>query len=401
MAERRWFGRAIDLNTISRERFFGSWPLPRGSRIALIAIVTLAIVTIGVLRFSDSNAWTSASLVDIGLLLIIILFAQSPPMAAGLLLLGGLIALRISAGGTYTLALAVIVGLVVYTCSVWLSSVYALAVVSWSFTWHLVDQSASQLGMVSTFIIAIASGLVGLSLRASRTRQQNLLADNARLAEEAAAVLRSERERIIDELHNIIAHDITIVLMHSHALELAPGNAHNTRSTHAIIESATQAMTDIRRMMHFVHGDPSLDDSPVTAVGTDDVVRHDNLIETLSTLRGRLEAFGTDVQVSHPDAAPKVSHTVLTALIHIANEASTNILKHAVGCSTVRIAITTTADTVTLSVWNSADGKQDSRVTSGGYGLRRVTDRVSGLGGTLHTGPANDGWELAATLPRL
>ncbi|WP_300268779.1 histidine kinase [Microbacterium sp.] len=404
MGARQRFAQAIDLNAIPRERFFGSTPMPRASNIALITIVALALMTIGVLRLTDRSGWTSASLIDVGLLLVITVFTRSPPLAAGLLLLGGIIALRVDAGGTYALALAVVVGLVVYTCSVWLSSVYAFAGIGWAITWHLVDESSSQQGMISTIIIGIASALIGMGLRASRAHHRNLVADNARLAEESAAVLRAERERIIDELHNIIAHDITIVLMHSHALELSPDNAHRARSTRAIIDSATQAMTDIRRMMHFVHGDLSVggDENASTVRDvTGDVIHPDNLVEALSSLRSRLEAFGTDVQVTHPDATPAVSHTVLTTLIHVANEATTNVLKHAVGCSTVRIAITTADDTVTLSVWNSSDGADDSRVTSGGYGLRRVADRVSGLGGTLRTGPRDDGWELVATLPRL
>lgn len=212
--------------------------------------------------------------------------------------------------------------------------------------------------------------------------------EDERLVRHTARVLQQERERIADELHNVVAHDLTVVAMHARALEFSLSPAERRRSLRAISASASESLQGIRRMLHIVH-----DDEPTTPAA-------ENITTHLRTLADTLEALGTAVVLNAPNR-PMMSADVTAALRHIANECVTNILRHAPGAPEVHIDLTFTPLAVELTVWNapsSDDGVPPPHPH--GTGLGRITTQAERLGGTATAGPEDGGWSVHVTLDR-
>ncbi len=212
--------------------------------------------------------------------------------------------------------------------------------------------------------------------------------DDERLIRHTAQALHRERERIADELHNVVAHDLTVVAMHARALELTLSPEEQRRSLRAISSSASEALQGIRRMLHIVH-----DDEPTTPAAG-------NITAHLRTLAEKLEALGIPVVLNAP-SHPAMSADVAAALRQIANECVTNVLKHAPGTPDVRITLALTPLTVEFTTWNATshdDGVPPPHPR--GTGLGRIAAQAEQLGGSATAGPEDGGWLLSVRLGR-
>lgn len=372
--------------------FWAFTALPAGARLALAAVVGVALLVDGVLAFLAQTPLPTA-IVDVGALIAIGAFAWRPPVAATVLAACGLVATLLGAGGPYSLALAVSVGLVTSTCGRWLSFAYCVATVAWAIIAEGFGQGFVQGGGVGSVAVGFASGLIGWGFRGGRAREHQLAADIDRLKRESAAAVQMERDRISDELHNIIAHDITTVVMQARALELVDDPVTRDTSRRAITDAATQALTDIRRMLRLVQGT----DETVGGAGAGVV----SLSATLESLSLGLGSMGASVELSVSGSEISISNTIETTLVHIAREAATNVMKHARQTPLIRLAVTSDREGVTLQVWNApSSGGEDVSADEAGYGLKRMNDRVMLLGGTFEAGGDETGWTVTATMPR-
>lgn len=87
--------------------------------------------------------------------------------------------------------------------------------------------------------------------------------------------------------------------------------------------------------------------------------------------------------------------------MHIAREAATNVMKHARQTPSIRLAVRSDRECITLHVWNApSSGRGHETADATGYGLKRMNDRVMLLGGTFEAGGDETGWIVTATLPR-
>ncbi|WP_284753615.1 histidine kinase [Arthrobacter sp. efr-133-R2A-120] len=372
--------------------FWAYTALPAGARLALAAVVAVGLLVDGVLALVAQTPMPTAA-VYVGALIAIGAFAWRPPIAAVVLAACGLVATFLGAGGPYSLALAVSVGLVTSTCSRWLSVSYCVITAGWALVAAGVGQGLAQGGGIGSVAAGLASGLIGWGFRGGRAREHQLAADIDRLKRESAAAVQMERDRIADELHNIIAHDITTVVMRARALELVDDPVARDTSRRAITDAATQALTDIRRMLRLVQGT----DETVGEAGAGAV----SLAATLESLRLGLGSMGASVELSFPGSELSISNSIETTLVHIAREAATNVMKHARQSPSIRLAVTSDRECITLQVWNApSSGGEDLTADATGYGLKRMNDRVMLLGGTFKAGGDETGWTVTATMPR-
>jgi signal transduction histidine kinase len=258
-----------------------------------------------------------------------------------------------------------------------LSSVALLLIAS---ALHRVDALALYLSFVGM------GWLVGYLMH---TQQQLLLKQQeaqAQLAEHAAA---DERRRIAREVHDVIAHSLSVTLLHTTAARRGLQQDGDVDDAVEALEQAEQigrqAMADIRRTVGLLDGapmkttpEPSVDD---IASLVDDFVR--------AGLRVDLDIDGP----SH-----RVSAGVGLALYRITQESLANIAKHAHDSqSTVTLAISRTS--ATLSVINRLPVAVAATTASDGSGVRGMRQRVHLLGGTIDVGPSGDGWLVRADLP--
>ncbi|WP_030451943.1 sensor histidine kinase [Herbidospora cretacea] len=203
-------------------------------------------------------------------------------------------------------------------------------------------------------------------------------------------VRRGERLELARELHDLVAHHITgIVVQAQAARTVGETNPEAVLpALDAIAGAGSEALTSMRRLVGVLRAD-------------DHATRHVGV--TLDDLRRMVDQFSPAATF---DLGPGVSSLtlapeVLTTLHRVLTESLTNIRRHAPHTPWVEVRLTTFEDSVRLRVANplSAADPRLSRL-GGGFGLVGMAERVETMGGHLIAGPvAGHLWEVAAELP--
>ncbi|WP_286171692.1 histidine kinase [Mycobacterium sp. BK086] len=220
--------------------------------------------------------------------------------------------------------------------------------------------------------------------------QRQLLIEQQRTqAELAAHAAADERRRIAREIHDVIAHSLSITLLHltgaRHALEHGGADAAAVDALRQAEELGRQAMSDVRRTVGLLDaGNESLAPEP----GVEDIAGL-----TDDFIRAGLN-LTAEIRGSYQNVSPAAG----LALYRIAQESLTNIAKHAPASSS-SLALVISAHEATLSVVNDADGAGVVPRTARGRGLNGMEQRIEIFGGTVHAGPRGDGWSVRAQLP--
>ena len=249
---------------------------------------------------------------------------------------------------------------------------------------------------IHTFVDALFVPLViavpaALGYAAAQVRARADLAEqHARMAEEArdtAALLAAgqERERIARELHDILAHSVSVMVVQAEAaeelLERAPEQARGPVT--AVQRTGREALTELRMLLGTVRtdGDPELAPQPGLTQLPDLVQAH--------------ASAGQPVRFEVDGELPPLSPVVGTTVYRVVQEALTNVRKHAPGAECV-IAITATSDRVGIDIVNptgsgSAPPRGDHGGMAGGHGLIGMRERVELCGGTFQAGFQDSG----------
>ena len=213
-------------------------------------------------------------------------------------------------------------------------------------------------------------------------------------AELAAQALALERLRIARELHDVVAHSMSMVAMHSGAARLAVGtDPEAERAALAVVERTTRdALAEMRRLVTVLREHPDPDpDGRAPAPGLADLPR----------LVADMAAVGLVVDVrTEGDLAAVPAGLSLTAE-RVVQEALTNVARHA-GATTVQVLVVADADEIRLSVENErGSGPMVTPPLTGGHGLQGMRERVQLYGGTVDaTATSSGGWRVSARLPR-
>ncbi len=216
-----------------------------------------------------------------------------------------------------------------------------------------------------------------------------------RLRVEEARLL--ERERIAREMHDVLAHRISLLAVHAGALEFRPDAPADQREAAGIIrQSAYEAMEDLREVIGVlrddVHGGPPGDDPE----------RPQPTLHDVAALVGESRRAGArvtlDDRVPDPAAVPA---RVGRHAYRIVQEGLTNARKHAPGAP-VRVVLDLSGGTaLTIEIVNAlAPGPPPRPLPGAGAGLVGLGERVATLGGTLEHGRTDGGrFRLRARLP--
>ena len=223
--------------------------------------------------------------------------------------------------------------------------------------------------------------LAGLLVRHELDLVSQLRAAQAGLAERARA---EERNRIARELHDVIAHTLTILLLHITGARLAVehGLADAQDSLAEAERLGRESLDEVRSVVGMLHQDGDTGRlAPLPGVGD------------LPALVERFRSAGADVTLTIDGDTGRLPSTVGLAVYRILQEALTNAVKHAVGSSTtVRLAVG--PDAARLSVDTAAEPG-----TGTGVGVLSMRERAESLGGSCQAGPGGRGWLVQATLP--
>ncbi|WP_067832696.1 sensor histidine kinase [Nocardia lijiangensis] len=204
----------------------------------------------------------------------------------------------------------------------------------------------------------------------------------------AAQAAEEERRRIAREVHDVIAHSLSITLLHltaaRHALET---DRDVDEAVEALVDAerlGRQAMADIRRTVGVLDKRPSKL-VPEPSVGD------------IEDLVGDFVRAGLDVRYRCTDDLSPVSAAVGLALYRIGQESLANVVKHAPG-ATATVLLAVDDATAALTVSNTLPGGLPAQ-RGHGMGLSGMWQRAELLGGRLTAGPTEDGWSVRAEFP--
>lgn len=374
-----------------RAPFWNYHPLSAVARRGLIVLIAVTLVLDSLFRATNGGATTVTSAVVTTIMTLSVgVVAWRPPIGA--LLLSATAIMAGVAGVTESLlAGAAIVGLVAFTCSARVTGVYLLAGASWLLTVLIrPDSSFQPLGAVVIGILSLLSLLIGLAIRQQTNRAKALIQQLEVSEREVAEQLRHERDLIADELHDIVAHEITIVALHAAVLDRTDDPQTRSQSQTAIREAAVQALTDIRRVLGMVRGEENLSPERVPS--------RDSIEGTIADITRELAQAGITVSAAVP-AEIRMPSVSLVALTRVMRESATNVLKHATGAHNVHIDLAIERNWASLEFTDDSPPARTAGLPTSGYGIMRLRERFRVFGGTFDARRGPSGWTVRASLP--
>jgi signal transduction histidine kinase len=239
-------------------------------------------------------------------------------------------------------------------------------------------------------VFLIAAALLGDSIRSRRAYVREIEEKADRLERERESEARraaaEEQARIARELHDIIAHALSVIIVQAgaadDAFELDPARAREP--IRAIDSAARAALGDLRRVLGILQESAEYEPQP----GLDQL---DRLID-------RVRATGLDISLEIEGPLRPLSAAVELSAFRIVQEALTNSLKHG-AAEHVRVRIHY-GDTLELEIRDDGHGDGSGGAATGGNGLVGMRERIALLGGVLSAGPVRGGgYRVAAEIP--
>ncbi len=239
-------------------------------------------------------------------------------------------------------------------------------------------------GMSQSLIVEAAAWAIGWSTRRGRAYSQGLV---EQAEERARRTLVEERIRIARELHDVVAHSLSVIAVQAgvghHVIGSRPDEA--AKSLSAIETTSRAALGELRSLLGVLRDDDGAEWLPG---GLDDL---NTLIE-----QTRRAGVQVDLTISgHPHAVPR---GVDRAAYRIVQEALTNVVKHA-RTGHARVTVAYAPGEVALTVVDAGAGRTTTPITEG-HGLTGMKERAALYGGEVHAGPLSPhGFRVTARLP--
>lgn len=271
------------------------------------------------------------------------------------------------------------------------------------------DTSMPNWWQAALGIVCIAAVLAwGMFVRARRELAQSLRERAQRAESERVTQARQhERHRIAREMHDVLAHRISLLSLHAGALELRPDAPADeiARAAGVIRDSAHQALEDLREVIGVLRADRAGDDRAGDDWADDAPERPQPTLVDLPELVDESRRAGTSVvsrcQVADPAAVP-VAVGRGAYRIRIVQEGLTNARKHAHGAEVSLTVRGAPGDGLTVEISNPVplDAIGPTVIPGSGSGIIGLAERASLAGGRLEHGltPAGD-FRLWAWLP--
>ncbi|MEQ3549287.1 histidine kinase [Pseudonocardia nematodicida] len=251
-----------------------------------------------------------------------------------------------------------------------------------------IEDAAAELIVYTNASVLLAIATLVLRHRSGIRRQ---LADARRdvAVEQSRRAMVEERNRIARELHDVVAHSMSVIHMQAGSApyritDMDPGSRAEFARISAGARTAIREMRQLLSVLRDEHADPSL--APVPGL--------DRLAELVDSTR----QAGVTVELTAPPE-PELPDTVSTAAYRIVQESLSNVIRHAHGAPT-RVRLDVTPEEVVIDVENAAPDGPAPPAAPAGHGLHGMRERVRLLDGTLDTGPTGDGgFRVLARLP--
>lgn len=252
---------------------------------------------------------------------------------------------------------------------------------------------ATSFVMISVFVVAVM--VLGDSVHSRRAYYAELELRAERLErereQEAKLAVADERARIAREMHDVVAHNVSVMVVQAegaaYVMDTAPERSRAAVQT--VADTGRQALGEMRRLLGVLRSGEAPDDERAPQPGLDD----------LAQLVDRVRAAGLTVQLDADSGPPMDAGTGLTAF-RVVQEALTNVLKHAGPQASATVRVERAAGLIRLTVTDDGRGAAADRSEGPGHGLRGMRERAGVHGGTLRAGPRHGGgFEVSVEIP--
>lgn len=249
------------------------------------------------------------------------------------------------------------------------------------------------LSLPANIVIMAAAWLLGDNLRTRRAYldelEQKAATSEAQRRAEAERAINEERTRIARELHDVVAHSMSVIVVQATAARRVLGRSPHEAATalEAIENIGRESLQEMRRVLGVLRNDR--DQAALTPAPG---------LEDLDRLLRQCEEAGLPVALEVTGEPEHLAAGLELSIFRVVQESLTNSLKHA-GPAHAVVRLHYRPGMLELEVLD--DGRGASAVTSeGGQGLVGMRERVEAFGGTFVTGPRpGGGFRVAATFP--
>ncbi|HXU22688.1 MAG TPA: histidine kinase, partial [Tepidiformaceae bacterium] len=209
--------------------------------------------------------------------------------------------------------------------------------------------------------------------------------------EKARAAVAEERARIAREMHDVVAHNISVMVVQAGAARrvVQSDSLSATDALLTIEKTGRQTLQEMRRLLGVLRtGDDGLALAPQPGLGE------------LASLLEQLRKAGVPVELREEGEPRQLPAGHDLVAYRVVQEGLTNVLKHA-GKANVQVTVRFRGDALDLEVIDDSKGAPADAERNGGHGLFGMRERLALYGGTLQTGPVAGaaGFALRATLP--
>ncbi|OLR91000.1 sensor histidine kinase [Actinokineospora bangkokensis] len=209
--------------------------------------------------------------------------------------------------------------------------------------------------------------------------------------QQARIAVADERTRIARELHDVVAHAVSVIVVQAdgaaYAVRGAPETAEQALAT--ISATGREALTELRRLLGVLrseHGESDRAPQPGA--------------QSLADLAERVRGTGVPVELELSGGLDALPAGVGLGVYRIVQEALTNTIKHAGPGARARVRVRRGGDQVELEVLDEGAGRSRVVAPGSGNGLIGMRERANVFGGTLSAGPRPEGgWRVHAVLP--
>ncbi len=386
-----------------RQQFLTSYPLPKWLRWVLVVFISIGLV-------DDIRevvvAWSSIVADERRQLLVLGLFVAyavwyiaiwSAPVALLVAIPVLLLSLITASYLGAAMAVVFLVGIAAATTR------WALTLATWAVALTWLVLVAVQLGpegyvtFWSFLTLLVVSAVLGSTVhyfQGQHARDRRRLHE---LAEENSRIRDDERATLARELHDVVAHELSIMSLQITSRSRTDDPAELHKVLDSVRGSTQKVLYELRILVGLLRDgeqveelgiDHLSDDTSVSRVGTD--------------LAERLSGLGFDITVTVAPEVDRLPATLTRTVIRILQEACTNVLKHAPDGARTVADVRLNHRYVLVSVRNTlgpTPRRDGLRHGPTGWGLRGLTERVDLLGGRLEAGRQDEEWVLSARIP--
>jgi len=276
-----------------------------------------------------------------------------------------------------------------------IGGITALFILGWTVIGVVTRELLTGVALITTMILTVTPLLVGREIHGQRRRVEELRDRVGRAErdreEKAYRAVADERTRIARELHDVVAHQMTVMTLQADgARRIADGSDPRVvQALETISDAGHSALTEMRRMVGLLR-------APEEASETEPLPRLAEVEQLVETVR----AAGVPVDLEVQGDVRRLTDGTELSAYRIVQESLTNSVRHGGPDVTATVAIEYNEDHLNLLILDDGRGASTEDDDEVGHGLVGMKERITVLGGEFSAGPrTGGGYQVHAIIP--